>query len=156
MMGTVKKGGTGCYCPENVMLKSLLTHMLVERDEVVIVDMEAGIEHLGRGTAYGMDALIVVVEPGQRSIQTAQNVKKLASDIDIKNIFIVGNKISSKQDEEFIKSSLDEMEVIGFISYNSDVINSDLEGVSPFDRSRKVVEEVKKIKQRLEEKLKTV
>jgi CO dehydrogenase maturation factor len=68
----------------------------------------------------------------------------------------VGNKISSKQDEEFIKSSLDEMEVIGFISYNSDVINSDLEGVSPFDRSRKVVEEVKKIKQRLEEKLKTV
>jgi CO dehydrogenase maturation factor len=156
MMGTVKKGGTGCYCPENVLLKSLLTHMLVERDEVVIVDMEAGIEHLGRGTAYGMDAFIVVVEPGQRSIQTAHNIKKLASDIDIKNVFVVGNKINSRQDEEFIKSNLDDIEVIGFISYNPDVINSDLEGVSPFDRGGEVVKEVKKIKQRLEEKLKTV
>jgi CO dehydrogenase maturation factor len=156
MMGTVKKGGTGCYCPENVLLKSLLTHMLVERDEVVIVDMEAGIEHLGRGTAYGMDAFIVVVEPGQRSIQTAHNIKKLASDIDIKNVFVVGNKINSRQDEEFIKSNLDDMKVIGFISYNPDVIISDLEGVSPFDRGGEVVKEVKKIKQRLEEKLKTV
>ena len=156
MMGAVKKGGTGCYCPENVLLKSLLTHMLVERDEVVIVDMEAGIEHLGRGTAYGMDAFIVVVEPGQRSIQTAHNIKKLASDIDIKNVFVVGNKINSRQDEEFIKSNLDDMKVIGFISYNPDVIISDLEGVSPFDRGGGVVKEVKKIKQRLEEKLKTV
>lgn len=155
IMGTVKKGGSGCYCPENILLKSLLTHMLVERDEVVIVDMEAGIEHLGRGTAYGMDALIVVVEPGQRSIQTAHNIKKLASDIGIKSVFIVGNKINSEQDKEFIESNLDELEVIGFISYNKGVISSDLEGVSPFDRDGKLVEEVKEIKQRLEEKLKT-
>jgi CO dehydrogenase maturation factor len=98
----------------------------------------------------------VVVEPGQRSIQTAHNIKKLASDIDIKNVFVVGNKINSRQDEEFIKSNLDDMKVIGFISYNPDVIISDLEGVSPFDRGGEVVKEVKKIKQRLEEKLKTV
>jgi CO dehydrogenase maturation factor len=80
VMGKSKTAASGCYCPENALLRRLLKHLIVERDEVVIVDMEAGIEHLTRGTAEGVDAFIVVVEPGQRSLQTAVQVKKLASE----------------------------------------------------------------------------
>ena len=71
IMGGVKKGGSGCVCPESVLLRTLVTHMVLLRDEVVVMDMEAGIEHLGRATAQGVDRLIIVVEPGRRSIETA-------------------------------------------------------------------------------------
>ncbi|NQT67539.1 MAG: AAA family ATPase, partial [Actinobacteria bacterium] len=79
--GTVKAGGSGCYCPENVLLKNLFRHLLVDREEIVILDMEAGIEHLGRGTCESMDALIIVVEPGLRSVQTARTVRKMSLDL---------------------------------------------------------------------------
>ncbi len=75
VLGTIPQGGGGCFCPENVVLKSLLAHVFIEREEYLIVDMEAGLEHLGRGTTAYMDALIVVVEPGRRSLQTARQVK---------------------------------------------------------------------------------
>ena len=91
--GSPKKGGSGCYCPENALLKTLLAHLLIARNEVVILDMEAGIEHLGRGTAGMVDKLIVVVEPGRRSIETALNIEKLAKEIGLKNLAVVGNKL---------------------------------------------------------------
>ena len=93
VMGTVKKGGGGCICPESVMLKALMTHLVLFRDEVVVMDMEAGIEHLGRATTRGVDRLIVVVEPGRRSIETAQHVRELAKDIGLTKVAVVGNKI---------------------------------------------------------------
>ncbi len=93
VLGTIPQGGGGCFCGENVLLKSLLSHLFVERDEYVVVDMEAGLEHLGRGTTAYMDALIVVVEPGQRSMQTARQVKSLADDLGVKRVYIVGNKV---------------------------------------------------------------
>ena len=105
-MGRIKKGGTGCYCPENVLLRTLLTHLLVARNEVIILDMEAGIEHLGRGTAGAVDKLIVVVEPGRRSIETAHNIEKLAEEIGLKNVVVVGNKVRNQKDREFLTSSL--------------------------------------------------
>lgn len=134
-MGRIKKGGTGCYCPENALLKALLAHLLVARNEVVILDMEAGIEHLGRGTAGMVDKLIIVVEPGRRSIETAISIKKLAAEIDLKSIAVVGNKVRSQSDCEFIKSSLPGFEFLGFIPYDQAIVDADLAGLSPLDSS---------------------
>jgi len=150
ILGSIPEGGGGCFCPENVLLKSLLRHLIVKRDEAVILDMEAGLEHLGRGSTAGMDALIVVVEPGQRSIQTAQNIKKLAADLRIKNVFIVGNKIQSDSDKDLIEGGLKEFEVLGYMSLNSAIIRADKEGKAPYDLDEKIKEEVEVILKNLE------
>jgi CO dehydrogenase maturation factor len=151
LMGTVKTGGGGCICPESVMLKQLLSHAIVYRNEVVIVDMEAGIEHLGRATAGSVDAFIVVVEPGQRSLQTAHTVKKLAADIGISRCFVVGSKTSGEQDQEFIRAGLRDMEVLGFISRSDKIFEADVRGVSPFDLDTHAVDEARTIRKRLDE-----
>jgi len=148
-MGRIKKGGTGCYCPENALLKALLTHLLVARNEVVILDMEAGIEHLGRGTAGAVDKLIVVVEPGRRSIETALNIEKLATEIDLPNVAIVGNKVRNQSDREFLISSLPGFEFLGFIPYDQAIVDADLADLSPLDSSQQVVAAVKDIYQTL-------
>lgn len=132
-LGGVQKGGSGCICPESTLLRALVTHIVLARDEVVVMDMEAGIEHLGRATASAVDKLIVVVEPGRRSIDTAEHIHKLASEIGLKTIAVVGNKIRSKKDEEFLKKHLGNFEFLGFIPYDDALIEADLEGVSPFD-----------------------
>jgi CO dehydrogenase maturation factor len=150
VMGTVKKGGSGCICPESALLKSLLTHLLLRREEVVILDMEAGIEHLGRGTASAVDAFISVVEPGMRSLDTAQAVRKLAEDIGIKKCYVVGNKITGDADRQFITNNLPDFDVLGFISQNSKIVEADRKGISPYDIDTKIVSEVKIIKERLD------
>ena len=150
VMGTVKKGGSGCICPESALLKSLLTHLLLRREEVVILDMEAGIEHLGRGTASAVDAFITVVEPGRRSLDTARAVRKLAEDIGIKKCYVVGNKIAGDADRQFIADNLADFELLGFISQNPGIVEADREGVSPYDRDPLVVNEVTAIKDRLD------
>jgi CO dehydrogenase maturation factor len=150
IMGTVKKGGSGCICPESALLKSLLTHLLLRREEVVILDMEAGIEHLGRGTASAVDAFISVVEPGMRSLDTAQAVRKLAEDIGIKKCYVVGNKITDDADRQFITNNLPDFDVLGFISQNSKIVEADRKGISPYDIDTKIVSEVKIIKERLD------
>jgi CO dehydrogenase maturation factor len=150
VMGTVKKGGSGCICPESALLKSLLTHLLLRREEVVILDMEAGIEHLGRGTASAVDAFISVVEPGMRSLDTAQAVRKLAEDIGIKKCYVVGNKITDDADRQFITNNLPDFDVLGFISQNSKIVEADRKGISPYDIDTKIVSEVKIIKEQLD------
>ncbi len=132
-LGGVKKGGAGCICPESTLLKALVMHVVLARDEVVIMDMEAGIEHLGRGTAQSVDKLIVVVEPGRRSIETAGHIKQLASEIGLNNIAVVGSKIRGSQDEAFLRKHLVGFEFIGFIPYDDALIEADLDGVSPYD-----------------------
>ena len=132
-LGSVKKGGSGCICPESTLLRALITHIVLARDEMVVMDMEAGIEHLGRATASAVDKLIVVVEPGRRSMDTAGHIKKLASEIGLKNIGLVGNKIRGKKDEDFLKKHLRDYKFIGFIRYDEALIEADLDGVSPFD-----------------------
>lgn len=132
-LGSVKKGGSGCLCPESTLLRALITHIVLLRDEVVVMDMEAGIEHLGRATAKAVNRLIVVVEPGRRSIDTAEHIRKLASEIDIKNITVVGNKIRNKNDEDFLKKHLSGFEFLGFLPYDDILIEADLNGISPFD-----------------------
>ena len=132
-LGGVQKGGSGCICPESTLLRALITHIVLARDEVVVMDMEAGIEHLGRATASAVDRLIVVVEPGRRSMDTAGHIRKLASEIGLKNIVLVGNKIRSSKDETFLKENLKDFEFLGFIPYDEALIEADLDGVSPFD-----------------------
>ena len=149
VMGRIKKGGSGCYCSESALLQALLTHLLLTRDEVVILDMEAGIEHLGRGTARAVDKLIVVVEPGRRSTETAHRIGKLAQDIGVQNIAVVGNKIRSQSDREFLISILPDFEFIGFISYDQAVVDADLANLPILESSQQVISEVKNIYQSL-------
>lgn len=132
-LGGVKKGGAGCICPESTLLKALITHIVLARDEVVVMDMEAGIEHLGRATAGAVDRLLVVVEPGRRSIDTAGHIRQLASEIGLKQIAVIGNKIRTQQDQDFIRTHLSDFEILGFIPYDDAFIEADLKGISPFD-----------------------
>jgi CO dehydrogenase maturation factor len=148
-MGRIKRGGTGCYCPEGALLQALLSHLLVQRDEVVILDMEAGIEHLSRGTTKAVDKLIIVVEPGRRSLETAQTINKLAQDLGLHNIAVVGNKIRSQSDKEFITSSLPGMEILGFIPYDPAITEADLANRPLFAASSKTAKEVKNIYDKL-------
>ncbi len=148
-MGRIKRGGTGCYCPEGALLQALLSHLLVQRDEVVILDMEAGIEHLSRGTAKAVDKLIIVVEPGRRSLETAQTINKLAQDIGLHNIAVVGNKIRSEADKEFITSSLPDLEILGFIPYDPDITEADLANRPLYAASPQTKKEVKNIYDKL-------
>ena len=110
-----------------------MTHVVLGRNEVVIMDMEAGIEHLGRATAQAVNKLIVVVEPGRRSIDTAEHIKRLAGEIHLKNIAVVGNKIRSPKDEEFLRTHLNGFEFLGFLPYDNDLIEADLSGASPYE-----------------------
>jgi CO dehydrogenase maturation factor len=132
-LGGVKKGGAGCICPESTLLRALVMHVVLARDEVVVMDMEAGIEHLGRATAKAVDKLIVVVEPGRRSIDTAEHIRRLAREIGLDAIAVVGNKIRGPKDQEFLKNHLSDFEFIGFLPYDDALIEADLNGVSPFD-----------------------
>jgi CO dehydrogenase maturation factor len=145
VMGGVKKGGAGCICPESTMLKSIVRHVVLSRDEVVVLDMEAGLEHLGRGTASGVDRLIVVVEPGRRSIETAHQVRRLAADIGVGTLSFVGNKIRSEKDEEFLKKQMPDFDFLGFIPYRSNIIEADLDGRPPFEKDLETMETVKEM-----------
>jgi CO dehydrogenase maturation factor len=144
-LGSVKKGGSGCLCPESTLLKALVTHVVLGRDEMVIMDMEAGIEHLGRATAQSVDKLIVVVEPGRRSIDTAEHIRRLASEIRLNQVAIVGNKIRGSKDEEFLRTHLPDFEFLGFLPYDDTLIEADLSGTSPYDTpstAKQVVEAI--------------
>ncbi len=148
--GKSKEAASGCYCPENVFLRRLLKHLIAERDEVVIVDMEAGIEHLTRGTAEAVDAFIVVVEPGQRSIQTANTVKEMAKGLGVKDVLVVANKARGNEDIAFIKEGLGGMKFIGHISFNNLIMEADIKGIPPYKSSPDTVEEIRKIKNAME------
>jgi CO dehydrogenase maturation factor len=151
VMGTVKKGGSGCLCPEGALLKSLLSHLVLNRSEVVIMDMDAGVENLGRGTAKAVDAFLIVVEPGQRSFQTARAVRKLANDIGVKKCYIVGSKTRNKSDRKFVTDSLSDFEVLGFINYHQEIAEADRFGKSVFETAPEAVADARNIKDRLEQ-----
>lgn len=150
VMGKSKTASSGCYCPENALLRRLLKHLIVERDEVVIVDMEAGIEHLTRGTTEGVDAFIVVVEPGQRSLQTAGAVRQLAKELGVRKVFVIANKVRNEKDTVFIKEALSGFEFLGTMSFDTAIMESDIKGMPSFKASQKVIDEAIKIKDSLE------
>ncbi|MFA5015856.1 MAG: carbon monoxide dehydrogenase accessory protein CooC [Actinomycetota bacterium] len=129
--GTIRAGGSGCYCPENVLLKRLFKYLVVDMEEIIIIDMEAGIEHLGRGTCENMDILIIVIEPGLRSIQTANSVVKMSKDLGIKSVYAVINKVKSDEEKQFLINNIGSLEVIGELPYSDKVRESDLKNYSP-------------------------
>ncbi len=149
VMGQMKRGGGGCYCPENALLAALMAHLLLARDEVVILDMAAGIEHLGRGTAKAMDKLIIVVEPGRASLETAFRVRKLAADIGLTNLAVVANKIHDREEEKAISARLEDFEILGFVPYDQALVDADINNLSVLDASQPVNDAVDKIFGRL-------
>jgi CO dehydrogenase maturation factor len=134
VLGAVESGGSGCACPENVFLRNLLTNIILKRDEFVIVDMEAGIEHLGRATAQGVDVMVVVVEPTMQSIATAHSIIELASQIGIRKVQFLGNKITIDSDTIYLKDRLESTKFLGFIPYSEDIRQADKNGASLIDR----------------------
>ena len=153
LLGCIAQGGGGCFCAENVLLKNLVRHLLVQREEALIIDMEAGLEHLGRGSTEYVDALIIVVEPGQRSIGTARQIKKLGEDLRIKRMMIVGNKVTSDEDRRIIEENLSGFPVLGHMSHNLKVLQADREGRSPYDIDDTIREEVRGILTELKKKI---
>ncbi|MEM3437963.1 MAG: carbon monoxide dehydrogenase accessory protein CooC [Nitrososphaerales archaeon] len=135
VMGTVKSGGSGCMCPANSLLRALLRHILINRKDAVIMDMEAGLEHLGRGTIKGVDAILSVVEPRMQSIDTANRISKLARDIGINSIFAVGNKVRNEEEKNFLNDVLNKINlpIIGIIPYDEAIAKSDMLRISPID-----------------------
>ena len=150
IMGTVETGGSGCVCPEHVLLKRVVSNLIVGRDEVVILDMEAGLEHLGRGTADFVDRFIVVIEPGARSVQTYKKVKQLSADLGVKKVNVVANKIRSDDDKNFLKEHIPESEFIGFIDYSEELIDADRKGCAPYDTGGVAIDEIREIKEKID------
>jgi len=144
-MGTVRGAGAGCVCPENSMLKMLVTHLLLREKETVIMDMVAGLEHLGRGTAGAVDAMFAVVEPGMRSLQTAQRIADLARDLGIKKLWVVANKVRGDRDRSLIVEYLHPLPVVGFLPYSEQAIEADLQSKALYDVAPDLVEQVREI-----------
>jgi CO dehydrogenase maturation factor len=128
VLGTVETGGKGCMCPEGAVLKALLQHLLLRVTDDVILDMEAGLEHMGRASAGGVDAMIAVVEPGMRSVQTATRIRKLANDIGIRRIFVVINKVRDEHQTEVLQGALRGQNIIGMLPLDLGLVRADLEG----------------------------
>lgn len=153
IMGTVKGGGTGCMCGANAMLRVLIQHMLIQRDEVLVMDMVAGLEHLGRGTARRMDAMLVVIEPRMKSVDTVRRILKMAEDIEVETVLAVGNKVMREKDEAFIYKKMKELNVpvISMIPYDQAVADADMEGIPTIDYNSdsNAVKAVKELEQEL-------
>ncbi|MCM8786128.1 MAG: AAA family ATPase [Candidatus Omnitrophica bacterium] len=152
IMGTVKGGGLGCMCPENAFLKAVLRNLILKRNEVVILDMPAGIEHLGRGTTEGIDWLFIITEATEKSIETTKRIEKLAKDINIKNIGVIGNKIESDKEKEFLKEKLSDMKILTFIPYFNEFKKSELEGQTPWEAVPEILNYIEEILNKMEGK----
>lgn len=149
-LGSVEHGGSGCVCPEHTLLRAFMNHILVRENDVVIMDMEAGVEHLGRATADSVDALIIVVEPGRRSLETARQIERLALDVGIKRLAYVGSKVTGPKDLDFLKSQLCADRMLGSLSMSDAIRRGDMEGIPPFDTGPEILQEVQVIKKSIE------
>jgi CO dehydrogenase maturation factor len=141
-VGAIKEPSAGCYCPENALLKSLLMNLVLQRDETVILDMEAGFEHLTRGTAQAFDAMLIVVEPSLQSVLTASRIQALAERIGIRNVFYVGNMVRDAEDRAFIEGELEGSTVIGYVAYSDEIHAAVRHGRAPYDVSPELAADV--------------
>jgi len=148
-LGNIEIGGSGCICPESALLKALVTHLLLYRDEMMILDMEAGVEHLGRATARAVDAFLVILEPGRRSLDTAERVRQLAGDIGIDRVYAVGNKVRGESDWAFLQAE-SPVPTLGYLSANPELTEADMRGEGIFDTAPQAVEEARRIMAALE------
>jgi len=132
-MGSVETGGSGCICPESAMLKTLFTHLLFRKDDILLLDMYAGVEHLGRATVDFVDAMLVVVEPTRRSLGTAAQIKKLANDIGLMRLYLVGNKVRNHEEVEFLEAETPNLPLLGYLPTDLKVQEADRFGVPVYE-----------------------
>jgi CO dehydrogenase maturation factor len=132
-MGAVETGGSGCICPEAAMLKTLFTHLMFRKDEVLLLDMYAGVEHLGRATVDFVDALIIVVEPTRRSLGTALQIKKLANDLGLQRLYLVGNKVRDEAEANFLDEETPGLPVLGYLPADLKVQEADRLNIPVYD-----------------------
>lgn len=133
VMGTVRSAGTGCMCPANTVVRALLHHLLVRRDEAVVIDLEAGIEHMGRGTAEHVETMLIITSPSLKSLETARKIHNLAKEMGIQKAFVVGNKVAHSNERVLIEkfTASNGMQLIGFVPYDERILKADIEGESP-------------------------
>ena len=148
-MGSIHGAGMGCVCPENAMLKTLMLYLLLREKETVILDMVAGLEHMGRGTASAMDAMFAVVEPGMRSIHTAKEIARLAADLKISKFWVVGNKVRNERDAAFIRNSLGDLTLVATLPYTEKAIDADMESRALYDVAPELVDGIRDIVTRI-------
>jgi CO dehydrogenase maturation factor len=155
VLGTIKQPASGCLCPENALIRTLIHNLLVKRDEVVIVDFEAGLEHLGRGTAKGVDVMLVITEPSQKSLDLCSKIIELSKKMGIINIFLVANKVYDDSQLETIYKTINKWEIPLYhtIPYDPDIINADLKGMPPIDYNpnSKAMQSIKVLYQKLKD-----
>ncbi|MGQ9720025.1 MAG: ATP-binding protein [Candidatus Jordarchaeum sp.] len=154
VMGTVTQPSGGCMCPSNSLVRALLSHLVLKRDEVIIMDMVAGIEHLGRGTAKAVDAMIIIVEPGARSLDLAGRIKELAEGLGVKKLFIVANKVADDEEAQILIKAGNELglELLAVIPYDREIVKADLHDKAPLDAApdSEAMKQIMKIRERLE------
>ena len=155
VLGAITHGGAGCACPEGAFLKALLTYTILQRQELVIVDLAAGVEFLGRASVQSIDALVLVVEPGGRSIETANNMAKMAQELGIGSVAAIANKITNSSQTDLITSQLKHIALLGSISYSQSVQNSDMNRSPVFISDQDIVQHLRKIKDALTDLIST-
>ena len=148
-MGSVELGGSGCICPEAAMLKTLFTHLVFRKDDILLLDMFAGVEHLGRATVDFVDAMLVVVEPTRRSLGTAAQIKKLANDIGLMRLYLVGNKVRNDEEAKFLETESPDMPLLGCLPVDLKVQEADRLGIPVYDH-------VESLKRSTEQIIKTI
>jgi CO dehydrogenase maturation factor len=143
VMGTVRSMGSGCMCAANAVVRALLRHLIVERNEVVILDMEAGVEHIGRGTASHVDALLIVVDSNLKSLEVAKRIYDLATKAGMKQIFLVGNRVMDAAQKDAIRSFAEKngLSILSFVPFDARIIEADTRGETPL--KQKEIEAVK-------------
>jgi CO dehydrogenase maturation factor len=149
VLGAITQAGAGCACPEGAFLKALLTHTILQRQEMVLVDLAAGVEFMGRASVQGIDALVVVVEPGSRSIETANSMAKMARELRIKNVVAIANKITNDSETDVIKSQLKDVVLLGSVPYSRSVKEADLRRTAVIDADAEFVKKLRGAKSRL-------
>jgi CO dehydrogenase maturation factor len=153
VLGTIERGGSGCMCPASSFLKALMRHVILKMNSVVILDMEAGIEHLGRGTTKGIDYMIIVVEPGARSIDTAGRIAELGRQIGISKFGVVINKVGDEVKEIEEKLQAFDLPVIGMIPFDGNLVKADLANVSPIEGNSSAILSINRIFEKFTSKM---
>ena len=149
VLGAITHAGAGCACPEGAFLKALLTHTILQRQEVVMVDLAAGVEFMGRASVQGIDALVLVVEPGSRSIETANNMAQMARKLGIGCVGAVANKVVETGQADAIASQLRDTVLLGTIEYSRALQEADLKRAPVFGADSQVTDELKRVKDKL-------
>jgi CO dehydrogenase maturation factor len=145
VLGGITQAGAGCACPEGAFLKALVGHTILGRREIVLIDLAAGVEFMGRASVQGVDALVVVVEPGGRSIETAKTIARMGGELGIKHVAAIANKITDISQVETIKYQL-AVPILANINYNPAVQEADLRNKAVFEASNELVGELREAK----------